>query len=103
MALLRQIRSIAATGGGGTDDGRMLVGSLHEDIRQGLLARGVKMDVPRGSEPGVAWEFCGKWLFRVEDLPVNGTEGLPEEMRWDQVRREDVRLVQSRTLIARQE
>ncbi|KAL2018705.1 hypothetical protein VTK56DRAFT_479 [Thermocarpiscus australiensis] len=99
-------RAAAAWGRAGT----VLVGSLSEVIRRGLLARGVKMDKAPGAEAGVEWEFCGKWLFRVEDLPLPKADGaglalplLPGGMRWDRVRREDVALVLSRTSIARQE
>jgi hypothetical protein len=81
----------------------ILVGSLHETIRQGLLARGVRMHKSANIPPEVDWEFCGKWLFRVEDLPLTGDCALPEGMRWDRVRKEDVGVVQSRTSITRQE
>jgi hypothetical protein len=49
-------------------------------------------------------------VFRVEELPFgegdgNGEklEGLGEGMRWDVCRRGDVKIVQSRTIIPRQE
>ncbi|KAL2259158.1 hypothetical protein VTK26DRAFT_7255 [Humicola hyalothermophila] len=122
MAVMRRIRRIALAGlteeggdGEGSrarEEGAVLVGSLHETIRQGMLRRGVRMDAPDNVDPEVGWEFCGKWLFRVEDLPlveqVDGDGGkavvrLPNGMCWDRARREDIPLVLSRTAIARQE
>ncbi|KAK3300407.1 uncharacterized protein B0H64DRAFT_470507 [Chaetomium fimeti] len=55
-----------------------LVGSLHE-----------------------TWEFNGKWLFRVEDLPREEGWSLPQGVRWDRVRREDAGVVQGRTRVTR--
>jgi hypothetical protein len=113
LAVFRRIRAIAfshdgcADGSDGEEDreGRkILVGSLHETGRQGLLARGVRMDKASGVPVELDWEFCGKWLFRVEDLPGSGGDGsLPGGMRWDKVRKEDVGVVQARTSIKRQE
>jgi hypothetical protein len=126
LAVLRRIRSIASTStgsnnshsNGSTNDARkqdeddnenrILVGSLHETIRQGLLARGVKMYKTPAVPPELDWEFCGKWLFRVEDFPspspsLDAGTGLPEGMRWDRVRREDVGVVLARTSIKRTE
>jgi hypothetical protein len=114
LAVFRRIRAIAsshdgrADGSDGEEGGRegreILVGSLHEIVRQGLLARGVGMDKASGVPAELDWEFCGKWLFRVEDLPVSGgDESLPGGMRWDKVRKGDVGVVQARTSIKRQE
>jgi hypothetical protein len=106
LALLRRARAIAMTDGaleGGRQMMKVLVGSLHEDIRQRLLRAkkgGVKMEKSPNLPAELEWEFCGKWLFRVEDLPA-GDGSLPEGMRWDQVRREDVRVVLDRTSIKR--
>lgn len=110
LAVLRRVRALAGSGGGGGVE--VLVGSLHEGVRQALLARGVGMRIPPGAPDGVDWEFCGKWLFRAEELPLPGPcrgrgaaeVPLPREgMRWDRVRKGDVGLVLSRTSIARQE
>ncbi|KAK4128768.1 hypothetical protein N657DRAFT_560978 [Parathielavia appendiculata] len=126
LAILRRIKAVAAAastsnsgsddvhdgneGGNRTGEGApdILVGSLHETVRQGLLARGVRMSKAPAVGPEVDWEFCGKWLFRVEDFPVppaegRHEEGLPEGMRWDRVRKEDVGVVLARTSIKRKE
>jgi hypothetical protein len=114
LAVFRRIRAIAsshdgrADGSDGEEGGRegrkILVGSLHETVRQGLLARGVRMDKASGVPVELDWEFCGKWLFRVEDLTGSGCDGsLPGGMRWDKVRKGDVGVVQARTSIKRQE
>ena len=114
LAVFRRIRAIASSHDGRADgsnreegDGegrKVLVGSLHETVRQGLLARGVGMDKASGVPVELDWEFCGKWLFRVEDLPGSGGDGsLPGGMRWDKVRKGDVGVVQARTSIKRQE
>lgn len=120
LALLRRIRAIAEAGdyvdlssgkqgGNGGDEGkgngktRVLIGTLHEAVRQGLLARGVTMETSPSIPAEVGWEFCGKWLFRVEDFPPGCGGALPDGMRWDKVRREDAGLVLSRTSIKRQE
>lgn len=105
LAVLKRIGAIAAaTESGRQEDGmKVLIGSLHETIRQGLLARGVKMDKSANIGPELEWEFCGKWLFRVEDLPVAGDEGLPEGMRWDRVTKVDVETIRARSSINRQE
>jgi hypothetical protein len=86
--------------------GHMLFGSVHESVRQAMLANGVVVRPSIDKPDGASWEFNGKWLFRVEDLPGGsgdrGTE-LPAGMRWDTVREGgDVALVQSRTIIPRQ-
>ncbi|SPQ18225.1 ce529d9d-79b8-4ec7-bf6d-5b2dd05072ad [Thermothielavioides terrestris] len=82
---------------------KVLVGSLHETVRQGLLARGVAMEKSPSIPAELEWEYCGKWLFRVEDLPAASAEVLPQGMRWDRVRKEDVALVLERTSIKRRE
>ncbi|KAL2165144.1 hypothetical protein VTH06DRAFT_440 [Thermothelomyces fergusii] len=109
VALLRRVRAMAADGTGPGDAARteVLVGSLHESVRQGLLARGVRMRKSRNEPPGAPWEFCGKWLFRIADLPLSGAaagndrDSLPEGMRWDRVREQDVDVVLERTVIKR--
>ncbi|KXX75109.1 hypothetical protein MMYC01_207637 [Madurella mycetomatis] len=103
LAVLRRVRAIALAIAG-ADGKAVLVGSLHEGVRQGLLARGVVMHKTPNVPDDWDWEFCGKWLFQVEELPLlaHGEPPLPG-MRWDRVRREDVGLVLSRTSIARQE
>lgn len=114
MAVMRRIRGIALADNkkeGKAEEGKILVGSLHEAVRQRMLRRGVRMEPSANVPPELGWEFCGKWLFRLEDLPPvervdkDGDEagtGLPEWMRWDRVREEDLGLVLSRTSIARQ-
>lgn len=47
----------------------VLIGSLHETIRQRLLKMGVRMEKTKNIPPEVEWEFCNKWLFWVEELP----------------------------------
>ncbi|KAK5663289.1 hypothetical protein OQA88_3716 [Cercophora sp. LCS_1] len=80
--------------------GKMVLGSLNEVIRQRLIHRGVGMDKTPAVEDGVEWEFCGKWLFRVEAL---GGFGLGVgEGTWDGVRRGDLEVVKARTRIPRQ-
>jgi hypothetical protein len=107
LAVLRRIGSIAATEAGGDREGagmkKVLIGSLHETVRQGLLARGVKMEKSANIGPEVEWEFCGKWLFRVENMPVASVEVLREGMRWDRARKGDVGTIRARTSIDRQE
>lgn len=107
LAVLRRIgRIAAATESRRKEDGagmKVLIGSLHETVRQGLLARGVEMDKSANIGPELEWEFCGKWLFRVEELPVAGDEGLPEGMRWDRVMKADVETIRARSSINRQE
>ena len=86
--------------------GKMLLGSLNEVVRTRLKARGLRMAKTAIVAAELEWEFCGKWLFRVPELATEGERGgwtLGDGMKWDVVRREDVRLVQSRTLIPRQE
>jgi len=85
-----------------SDRHTVMVGSLHEILRQRLLARGVRFSKTANTPEEIDWEICGKWLFRVDELPLP-VKTLPEGMRWDKVRREDVPLIQSRTWIPRQE
>ncbi|KAM7223256.1 hypothetical protein V8F06_001469 [Rhypophila decipiens] len=47
----------------------VLIGSLHETIRKRLLKLGVKMFKTKNVPAELDWEFCNKWLFRVEDFP----------------------------------
>jgi len=101
---------------------KMMLGSLNEAVRTRLLQRHhVRLaKTPAAAAKGVGWEFWGTWLFRVEELASlaekqvaakgqqqmigRGLElGLNDGMRWDVVRREDIRVVQSRTSIPRQE
>lgn len=86
--------------------GYIKAGSLHEAVRQAILREEVVVGPTLDKPEGVDWEFNGKWLFRVEDLPGAGGGGteLPAGMRWDAVRDgADVALVQSRTIIPRSE
>lgn len=90
--------------------GSVLVGSLHECVRQALLNAGVVFRRTGATPEGlVGWDYYEKWLFRVEDLAMvgNGADldgNLPEGMRWDVVRdRGDAALVRSRTVIPRNE
>ncbi|KAH6853790.1 hypothetical protein B0I37DRAFT_360331 [Chaetomium sp. MPI-CAGE-AT-0009] len=104
LAVLRRTRALGlSTGAEQQDVTTPLVGSLHETVRRGLLARGVAMARSAAVPPGRAWEFNGKWLFRVEELPRvgEGGESLPEGVRWDRMRREDVEVVQGRTRVTR--
>ncbi|KAK4105513.1 hypothetical protein N658DRAFT_417269 [Parathielavia hyrcaniae] len=138
LALLRRIKTIAATTrninsyhdnnitthtrdndtyqpmeGDGTNT--LLIGSLHETVRRALLARGIRLSKAPDVGPELDWELCGKWLFRVEDLPPTGIPlpagggpsswgGLPKEgMRWDRVREGDAGVVLARTNVGRKE
>lgn len=107
LALFRRTRALALAATTTTTTDREkdnmvpLVGSLHETVRQGLLARGVGVAKSAAVPPGREWEFCGKWLFRVEELPLREGWALPEGVRWDEVRREDVVVVQARTRVRR--
>ncbi|KAK0632152.1 hypothetical protein B0T14DRAFT_22724 [Immersiella caudata] len=85
--------------------GKMVLGSLNEVVRRRIMKRGVAMGKTAAVGEGVEWEFCGKWLFRREGLLFGGGEGagLGDGMSWDVCKRADVRLVQSRTVIPRQE
>ncbi|KAL2134178.1 hypothetical protein VTI74DRAFT_839 [Chaetomium olivicolor] len=111
LALLRRIRAIATTDMphddhrlklGGSKN-HVLVGSLHETLRQALLSRGVVMAKPPNVADDLAWEFCGKWLCRAENLPVPASAPLPQGMRWDRARKEDIATVLARTSINRKE
>ncbi|KAK3328969.1 hypothetical protein B0H66DRAFT_585538 [Apodospora peruviana] len=136
LAVLKTIKSFDFTGGekqekavdekneekrGQVDEGKriqdawqrgeecVLIGSLHEAVRQRMLRKGIKMSKTLNVEDELEWEFCGKWLFREEDLSkVSSSDGVivgrnGMTMRWDKVRREDVALILSRTSIKRQE
>jgi len=128
-ALLGRIRTIAEVevnevegkGVSGSSDGArsswVLFGSVHEAVRQRMLrSLGVRMKKAATVGPELEWEFCGKWLFRIEDLVLSSSENEEEvvvvkrnsahgemKLRWDKVKREDVKLVQSRTGILRTE
>ena len=102
MALLRRARRLedqdpasrAAQGG------RLAkIGSLAEPVRQRILARGAQVDKTDAASPGIDYELCGKWLFRVAELPA--PKGLPDGMVWDTAREEDCALVRSRTMVNR--
>lgn len=115
LALLRRIRALEADLPGTTERkigrGKVIVGSLHEAVRQRLLQAGVRMARTGASEVIAkgGWEFCGKWLFPPAPPGGDGGDGgggggvLGEGMRWDVVTRGDVGVVQGRTAIPRQE
>ena len=106
LALLRRARTIAArTPSRPGGSGSMLLGGVNEIVRTRLLARAVRMAKTPAVPADVEWDWCGKWLFRVDELGAAVAEqsGLPEGMRWDTLRQEDVRTVQARTSIPRQE
>ncbi|KAK3694993.1 hypothetical protein B0T22DRAFT_89234 [Podospora appendiculata] len=104
LALLRRVRRIS--GVREKKPAETMVGSLNEALRRRLADRGVGMRKTANVPDGLPWEFCGKWLFRVQELPL-GMHGeeipLPVGMRWDRVARGDLGLVRSRTYIQRQE
>lgn len=121
-ALLRRIRAIAArfnsehadeNVSSSSSSSWVLFGSVHEAVRQRMLhSLSIEMKKTATVGPELDWEFCGKWLFRVEDLSSSSPsssevdQSLPPtkmKLRWDKVRREDVKLVQSRTRILRTE
>ncbi|KAK4220146.1 hypothetical protein QBC37DRAFT_407962 [Rhypophila decipiens] len=56
-------------GNSGAKQHTVLIGSLHETIRKRLLDLGVKMFKTKNVPAEIDWEFCNKWLFRVEDFP----------------------------------
>ncbi|KAL2199272.1 hypothetical protein P885DRAFT_75689 [Corynascus similis CBS 632.67] len=87
--------------GGMIRTGEFLVGSMHESVRQGLLARGVRMRKSINEPPNAEWNFYGKWLFRVENLPLSADHPLPEGMRWGRIGVKDIDLVLERTVIKR--
>ncbi|KAL2154800.1 hypothetical protein VTH82DRAFT_3476 [Thermothelomyces myriococcoides] len=108
------IAAAAALGGGssaGSGYARWVGRSRREEealdlvvalLRRGLLARGVRIRKSSNEPPGTLMEFCGKWLFRIEDLPLPAeNDSLPEGMRWDRVREQDVDVVLERTVIKR--
>ncbi|KAK3988108.1 hypothetical protein QBC44DRAFT_343532 [Cladorrhinum sp. PSN332] len=124
-SLLRRVRKISlgnsssSGGGGGREDEEeveeeeekeetwALFGSVNEAVRQRILrlsidGGGVRMKKTPNVPDDLEWEFCGKWLFRVEDLN-DGGGGICNSMSWDGVKKEDVGLVQSRTGILRTE
>lgn len=81
--------------------GRTVLGSLDEAVRLRLLAQGVRMTKTPAVADEIDWEFCGKWLFRVDELP--DMSAAEHTWVWDVVRRGDIPLIQSRTHIPRQE
>lgn len=92
---------------------KVMIGSLAEIHRHRLfLDQGrVHMHKTANIPEEIEWEVCQKWLFRTEALVSSsekegelGTTMEKEGLVWDRVRtKEDVRLVQSRTSIKRQE
>ncbi|KAK4181602.1 hypothetical protein QBC36DRAFT_361206 [Triangularia setosa] len=93
----------------GKEERKILVGSIHEVVRRRMLAMGMgleKTEVAGGQE----WEWDYKFLFRIEELPELEGEMRQERWEangrgfyWDTVKKEDVKLVKSRTGIDRQE
>ncbi|KAK3497992.1 uncharacterized protein B0T23DRAFT_98805 [Neurospora hispaniola] len=105
----------AAAGGPGP---KVMIGSLAEIHRHRLfLDQGrVHMHKTANIPEEIEWEVCQKWLFRTEALVSSSPSSEKERegelettmekegLVWDRVRtKEDVRLVQSRTSIKRQE
>ncbi|KAK3356153.1 hypothetical protein B0H65DRAFT_69666 [Neurospora tetraspora] len=95
---------------------KIMIGSLAEIHRHRLFldidkkhGYNVKMHKTANIPDDIEWEVCQKWLFRTEALVAAGEEALEKTMKeeglvWDCVRNQkDVRLVQSRTSIKRQE
>ena len=86
--------------------GFVLIGSLHEAVRQLLVQKGVAVrptDVPLA---GTGWNFYDKWFFRTEDVVAtsNYDKGLPGGMNWDVIRdKNDTTLVRKRSEIPRRE
>jgi hypothetical protein len=72
--------------------GGILLGSLNSSVRS-LLEKTGRVH-PR------ATGIYDKWLFRVEDVPENGTQ-LPDGAYWDSANEDDCKLVISRTDIPR--
>lgn len=120
LALLRRMRKIEAEYAGTATaaperdpdpgarrPGTVLMGSLHEAVRQALIGTGVSVRATGVAPKGMGWDFYDKWLFRVEDLAGAGGGGggeLPAGMRWDAIRDSgDAALVRSRTAIPRKE
>ncbi|KAK3394087.1 hypothetical protein B0H63DRAFT_34953 [Podospora didyma] len=115
QALLRRIRALDQQHDDRDSDnsnnndnkrrGTLVMGSLHEAVRRRMLAKlGVRMSKTPIVPDHVEWDWCGKWLFRVEELRhADDEQQLPEGMSWDGVTREDTVLVRARTKIPRQE
>ncbi|KAH7627371.1 hypothetical protein B0T09DRAFT_181922 [Sordaria sp. MPI-SDFR-AT-0083] len=97
---------------------KVMIGSLAEIHRHRLFlspnptfGHTVKMHKTANIPDDIDWEVCQKWLFRTESLVFSPEkEALLEKtmaeegLVWDSVRTpKDVRLVQSRTAIKRQE
>ncbi|KAL7914281.1 hypothetical protein GGI35DRAFT_238632 [Trichoderma velutinum] len=76
-----------------TDPDRILIGSLHSDVRS-ILEKFNGRVQPRPSGP------YDKWLIKREELPVLD-ETIPSGMYWDSANLEDCQLVVSRTEIPR--
>ncbi|KAK3383013.1 hypothetical protein B0T24DRAFT_603292 [Lasiosphaeria ovina] len=123
VALLRRVRRLeaeqwdqgllASRGGGsgarGHSRGGVVVGALNEAVRARLGERGVLMGSTIAVPRGMDWDWCAKWLFRLDALPGGdgdllasvggGAGGEMEKMRWDTARREDLDVILSRTII----
>ncbi|KAK3341623.1 hypothetical protein B0T25DRAFT_573984 [Lasiosphaeria hispida] len=102
LEVLRGVRELEEGGEGARffERGWFMVGSLHEVVRQRLIARGVGVAKTRNVAEELEWEFCGKWLFRVEALEERG---LPQGMGWDVATRADVPVIQGLTSMPRKE
>ncbi|KAK4230492.1 hypothetical protein QBC38DRAFT_356783 [Podospora fimiseda] len=101
-ALLKRIRRI--TGENETEVKKwILFGSVNEVTRQGMFRCGVQMNKTGSVPQDLEWEFCGKWVFRIEELEdiIKGVLGKREGMKWDVLKEGDVPVVQSRTGIFR--
>ncbi|KAI0014674.1 hypothetical protein F4780DRAFT_770827 [Xylariomycetidae sp. FL0641] len=109
-ALLREVRaqlSAYVAGGGGVHarpeapaPGAVLAGTLSAATR-GALRRHAGVAVPwAAAEPAY-----DKWVFRVDALPREDGSGssLPDGMRWDAVRPQDIALVLARNHVPRKE
>ncbi|KAJ4359361.1 hypothetical protein N0V85_009446 [Neurospora sp. IMI 360204] len=110
-----------SNGGDKREEGpKVMIGSLAEIHRHRLRlpeekgGYAVKMHKTANIPDDIEWEVCQKWLFRTEALVFSLPEKEKEKkleavmreegLYWDQVRTtEDVKLVQSRTSIKRQE
>jgi hypothetical protein len=127
LLILQRIRSIETEqvlpGARRPPKGSLLVGSLHEATRHALLGAGVGMSTTELVSKDVEWEWYGKWLFRIEDLPGGGDDDdiaaktgegqgqqkkplvtLEKGMNWDVIRdTNDTAIVRSRTAIPRKE
>ncbi|KAK0734249.1 hypothetical protein B0T26DRAFT_634906 [Lasiosphaeria miniovina] len=78
--------------------GGVVVGALNEAVRARLGERGVLMGSTIAIPRGMDWDWCAKWLFRLDALPGGGG-GEMEKMRWDTARREDLDVILSRTAV----